>query len=158
MQTEYSAFYDCRLLVCAATVLALLSLAAPALASDEQRSARTEEEILDYPALAKTLRHSSALGLFTKLSLKRQASELFRRARAYHAGRDDVTLGELRARFNRMFDTILNKVRKRDYRLHAKIAASLDSLWETLADPVLFSRASHGRKTAQEAAAETARL
>ena len=93
---------------------------------------------LDLGSLEKRLRETRAIGVFTKLSLKNKVDDLLEEFRAYHEGRGEMPLADLRERFDLLVLKVLSLVQKGDPPLARDIAASREALWRLLADPAKF--------------------
>jgi hypothetical protein len=94
---------------------------------------------LDLSALEQRLKDTSAIGLFTKLSLKNQVDDLVAQFRAFHRGSSPPTLSELRRRFELLVIKVVTLVQDDDPSLAAAISASREALWALLSDPKKFS-------------------
>jgi hypothetical protein len=93
---------------------------------------------LDLKALEKRLKETSAIGVFTKLTLKNQVDDLLARFRAYYEGRARTTLAELRQPYDLLILKVLALLQDGDPALARTIAASREAIWGILADPVKF--------------------
>jgi hypothetical protein len=102
-------------------------------------AAPTAAAPLDLSALEQRLRDTSAIGLFTKLSLKNQVDDLVAQFRAFHQGSSTPTLAELRRRFELLVIKVVSLVQDDDPSLAAAISASREALWALLSDPKKFS-------------------
>src|SRR2546425_782222 len=91
---------------------------------------------LDLPALEKRLRETKAIGVFTKLSLKNQVDDLLDEFRAFHRGRSESTLDELRERYTGLMLKVLSLLQRNDPPLADALAASREAIWTMLTDPV----------------------
>jgi hypothetical protein len=127
---------------------ALLVLAACALASaraDEPPAPETPAApaqaaaTLDLPTLEQRLRSTSAIGIFTKLSIKNQVDDLIAQFRAYHAGQPTPTLRQLRERFELLVLKVVTLLQDDDPALAAAVTASRDAIWAVLTDPKKFA-------------------
>lgn len=99
---------------------------------------REESAALDLKSLERRLRETSAIGVFTKLSLKNQVDDLLEEFRTFHQGRAAATLVELRERFDLLVLKVLSLLQDSDVALARDIAASREALWSHLADPAKF--------------------
>lgn len=95
---------------------------------------------LDLPALEKRLRETKAVGVLTKLSLKNQVDDLLDEFRAFHRGRSESTLDELRERYTGLMVKVLSLLQRNDPPLADALAASREAIWTVLTDPVRFSK------------------
>lgn len=94
---------------------------------------------LDLTALEKRLRDTSAIGTFTKLSLKNQVDDLLEQFAAFHGGRSQVQLTTLREGFDLLLLKVLSLLQDKDPALARDIGASREALWNVLADPAKFA-------------------
>jgi hypothetical protein len=95
---------------------------------------------LDLEGLEKRLRETSAIGVFTKLSLKNQVEDLLEEFQKFHDGDRTEPLPRLRERFNLLLMKVLSLLQEDDPALAAEISASREALWAVLADPQKFAR------------------
>lgn len=93
---------------------------------------------LDFKALEQRLRDTSAIGLFTKLSLKNQVDDLLNSFRGYHAGRLPPTLDELHERYDGILLKVVTLLQGDDAGLASAIAASRGAIWERLSNRESF--------------------
>jgi len=101
--------------------------------SVQQRAA-----ILDLTALEKRLRDTSAIGVFTKLSLKNEVDDLLERFRSFHAGHGGATLAKLREGYDLLVLKVVALLQDKDTALARDISTSREALWSLLADPAKF--------------------
>jgi len=94
--------------------------------------------IVDLTGLEKRLRETSAIGLFTKLSLKNQVDDLLVRFRAFHEGRGGATLAKLRENYDLLVLKVVSLLQDKDAPLARDLVSSKEALWNLLADPVKF--------------------
>lgn len=99
---------------------------------------QTAPTSLELESLKRRLRETSAIGFFTKLSLKNQLDDLLEAFHAYHAGSHDISLPQLCERFNLLFLKILALLQDDDAALAQDLAASRYALWDLLSDPQQF--------------------
>jgi hypothetical protein len=133
-----------RLRIAAPAALALLGLAVrPAVRADEPplppAPAAAPAAPLDLPTLEERLRDTSAIGLFTKLSIKNQVDDLIAQFRAFHAGRRSPTLAQLRERFELLVLKVVTLLQDDDPALASAVTASREALWAVLSDPKKFA-------------------
>ena len=95
---------------------------------------------LDLNSLKERLKDTSAIGLFTKLSLKNQVDDLLSQLRAYHAKKATLSLGELRQRYDLLLLKLLSLLQDGDPPLAAAISQSRESIWSILSDPQQFAK------------------
>ena len=93
---------------------------------------------LDLAALEKRLKETSAIGVFTKLTLKNQVDDLLNRFRAYYGGRAKTTLAELRQPYDLLILKVLALLQDGDPSLARAVADSREAMWGILADPAKF--------------------
>jgi len=97
---------------------------------------------LDLSSLEKRLRDTSAIGVFTKLSLKNQVDDLLEQFTVFHGGRSQVKLATLREGFDLLLLKVLSLLQDKDPALARDVSASREALWNLLADPVKFGNLS----------------
>jgi len=107
------------------------SAAAPP--SGQERAA-----IHDLTSLEKRLRDTSAIGVFTKLSLKNEVDDLLERFRTFHEGRGGTTLAKLRENYDLLVLKVVALLQDKDSALARDISTSREALWNLLKDPVKF--------------------
>jgi hypothetical protein len=93
---------------------------------------------LDLATLEKRLRETSAIGMFTKLSLKNQVDDLLQQFRGFHSKQSTTPLSELRQRYESLLNKVLGLLRG-DPNLAQAIAASREAIWGILVDPQKFT-------------------
>jgi hypothetical protein len=113
-------------------------------AADEQKG---RGATLDLKSLERRLRETSAIGFFTKLSLKNQVDDLVERFRAFHNGTSSTTIKDLREGYNLLLFKVLSLLQDDDPILFRDIAASREALWDLLADPKKFRSLSKEAKS-----------
>ncbi len=94
---------------------------------------------LDLTALETRLKETSAIGVFTKITLKNQVDDLLDQFRAYYQGRARTTLAELRQPYDRLLLKVLSLLQDGDPELARAIVMSREAIWSILADPVKFA-------------------
>lgn len=94
---------------------------------------------VDLPSLEKQLRETDAIGLFTKITLKNQIDDLVNQFREYHGKRREISLAELRQRYDMLLLKLLSLLQDKDPPLAHTIVASRDTIWSMLTDPHKFS-------------------
>jgi hypothetical protein len=117
-------------------VVVAAKAAKPAAAPEKPAAAPT----LDLAALEKRLKDTSAIGVFTKLTLKNQVDDLLQRFRAFYAGSSKATLAELRQPYDSLILKVLTLLQDGDPSLASAIRSSREAIWAILADPVKFSK------------------
>ena len=93
---------------------------------------------LDLAALEKRLKETSAIGVFTKLTLKNQVDELLNQFRAHYEGRVRTTLTLLRQPYDLLILKMLSLLQDRDPTLAGAVADSREAIWGILSDPDKF--------------------
>ena len=93
---------------------------------------------LDLATLETRLKETSAIGVFTKLTLKNQVDDLLNRFRAYYGGRAKTTLAELRQPYDLLILKVLALLQDGDPSLARAVADSREAMWGILADPAKF--------------------
>lgn len=95
---------------------------------------------LDLTSLEQRLRNTSAIGLFTKLSLKNQVDDLLAQFKAFHQGQSHTTLSALRQNYELLLVKVISLLQDRDASLAAAISASREAIWAILVDPKKFNQ------------------
>lgn len=95
---------------------------------------------LDLASLKKRLQETKAIGFFTKLSLKNHVDDLLEQFRAFHEGRGEITLAELREQYDLLLLKVLSLLQDSNPLLACDISASREVLWSLLADPAKFRK------------------
>lgn len=95
---------------------------------------------LDLVSLEQRLRDTRAIGVFTKLSLKNQVDDLLGQFRAYHKKETQISLADLRQRYNLLLIEVLTLLQDNDAPLAAAISSSREGIWLILADPEKFAK------------------
>jgi hypothetical protein len=98
----------------------------------------TPKPQLDFKAMEQRLRDTSAIGVFTKLSIKNQVDDLLKAFRGYHAGRTPPTLDDLHQRYDGLLLKVVTLVQNDDADLAASISASRGAIWERLSNRESF--------------------
>ena len=94
---------------------------------------------LDLTALKERLKATKAIGLMTKLTLKNQVDDLLDRFRGHYAGKDSVTMQQLRQSYDLLMMKVLSLLQDKDQMLASDIVASREVIWGLLADPRKFA-------------------
>ena len=94
---------------------------------------------LDLAALKERLKATKAIGLMTKLTLKNQVDDLLDRFRGHYAGKDTVTMQQLRQSYDLLMMKVLPLLQDKDQMLASDIVASREVIWGLLADPKKFA-------------------
>jgi hypothetical protein len=93
---------------------------------------------LDLAALEKRLKETSAVGVFTKLTLKNQVDDLLERFKAHYDGRAKTTLAQLRQPYESLIFKMLAALQDGDPSLAKAVADSREAIWAILSDPNKF--------------------
>jgi hypothetical protein len=94
---------------------------------------------LDLDALKEEVRSTSAIGLFTKITLKNQVDDLLDDFRDYHKGKSKLTKTDLRRAYDLLLMKVLSLLQDKDPRLASSIVASREVIWGLLEDPKKFA-------------------
>lgn len=84
------------------------------------------------------LRDTSAIGVFTKLSIKNQVDDLLKSFSGYHAGHVPPTLDQLHQRYDGLLLKVVTLIQDDDATLAASISASRAAIWEILSNRESF--------------------
>ena len=95
---------------------------------------------LNLADLEQRLRQTSAIGVFTKLSLKNQVDDLLNAFRALYKGPNKHPTVELRQRYDQLLLKVLTLLQDGDPPLAAAISSSREAIWSILADPDKFAK------------------
>jgi hypothetical protein len=98
----------------------------------------TPKPQLDFKAMEQRLRDTSAIGVFTKLSIKNQVDDLLKAFGGYHAGRTPPTLDDLHQRYDGLLLKVVSLVQNDDPTLASSISASRSAIWERLSNRESF--------------------
>jgi hypothetical protein len=112
--------------------------AAPAPPAQSAAPSPQQAAIGDLTSLEERLRDTSAIGVFTKLSLKNEVDDLLDRFRAFHDGHGGATLAKLRESFDLLVMKVVSLLQDKDAPLARDVFSSREALWNLLADPVKF--------------------
>ena len=103
-------------------------------------SARTDSTpTLNLGALEQRLRDTSAIGLFTKLSLKNQVDDLLKQFRGFHDKQSATPLSDLRQRYDSLLNKVLSLLQSGDPDLAKAVSTSREAIWGILSDPQKFA-------------------
>jgi len=94
---------------------------------------------LDLNALEQRLRDTHAIGVFTKLSLKNQVDDLLAQFKAFHQGRSQLTLAQLRQKYEVLLLKVISLLQDDDPALASAVSSSREALWNVLTDPKKFA-------------------
>ena len=95
---------------------------------------------LDLSGLEQRLRDTSAIGVFTKLSLKNQVDDLLAQFRGFYKGQAKVPLAQLRQRYELLLLKVVSLIQDADQQLASAIDSSREAIWDILADPEKFAK------------------
>jgi hypothetical protein len=101
-------------------------------------AAKPPQPQLDFKAMEQRLRDTSAIGVFTKLSIKNQVDDLLKAFRGYHSGKIPPTLDELHQRFDGLLLKVVTLIQNDDATLASSISASRGAIWERLSNKESF--------------------
>ncbi len=90
-------------------------------------------------ALKEEVKSTSAIGVFTKLTLKNQVDDLLDELRDYHKGRSKLTKTDLRRSYDLLLMKVLSLLQDKDPKLASSIVSSREAIWGLLADPKKFA-------------------
>jgi hypothetical protein len=110
----------------------------PAFVATAPPAPSTPKPQLDFKAMEQRLRNTSAIGVFTKLSIKNQVDDLLKAFRGYHAGRTPPTLDDLHQRYDGLLLKVVSLVQDDDPNLASSISASRSAIWERLSNRESF--------------------
>jgi hypothetical protein len=94
---------------------------------------------LDLKQLEQRLRDTSAIGVFTKLSLKNQVDDLLAQFKAYHGGQSSLTLTQLRQKYEVLLLKVVTLLQDSDPSLANAVSSSREAIWGVLTDPNKFA-------------------
>jgi len=112
--------------------------APPTEAAPTRPASPTASTTLDLGSLERRLRETTAIGVFTKLSLKNQVDDLLDEFREFHKTRDRSMLTRLRQAYDLLLLKVLSLLQDGDPVLARDIASSREALWSILTDPDKF--------------------
>ena len=95
---------------------------------------------VDFDDLIKRISDTKAIGILTKLSLKREIDGFEADLETFHDGKSSSSLDELRERYDLLVHKLLGLLQEKDADLARDIAGARDILWAKLADPEEFRR------------------
>jgi hypothetical protein len=114
--------------------------AAPAPSAPKPAAPSTPKvSALDLETLKEQLKGTKAIGVFTKLTLKNQVDDLLDRFRDHYAGKNKVTMSELRRSYDLLMMKVLSLIQDKDQKLATDIVASREAIWGLLADKEKFA-------------------
>jgi hypothetical protein len=108
-------------------------------ASEPQIVVTQAAPALDLKTLEERLRGTRAIGIFTKITLEDQVTDLLDRFREYYKGRATLTMRELRLSYDLMLMKVLSLLQDEDQTLASAIVSSRGAIWALLADPATFA-------------------
>jgi hypothetical protein len=94
---------------------------------------------LDLKALKEQLKDTSAIGFFTKITLKNQVDDLLDEFRGYYQGKSKRTKTDLRRSYDLLILKVLSLLQDEDQKLASAVVASREAIWDLLADPEKFA-------------------
>ncbi|HEY2967189.1 MAG TPA: hypothetical protein VGK75_02380 [Casimicrobiaceae bacterium] len=93
----------------------------------------------DLTSLEQRLKETHAIGVLAKIALRNQVDDLLSQFRAFHNGKVNTTLVELRRPYDLLVLKVLWLLRDNDPSLAAALVASREALWGILSDPAKFA-------------------
>lgn len=93
-----------------------------------------EEEVVDLHLLAEMLADTAAVGLITKIKLKRDIDQMISRLENYHKGKRRFTLNQLEEQYNMLLMKIAAYLQDKDLLLHRHLCNAWTDIWEDLRD------------------------
>ena len=102
-------------------------------------SRAAEPSIRDLNALEAQLRATTAIGIFTKISIKNQVDDLMKQFREYHEGKTTRTMTELRWSYDLLIMKVLLLLQDTDHTLASAIVSSREAIWIVLSDQNEFA-------------------
>jgi hypothetical protein len=113
-------------------------LSLPAIAHEPSRPRGgcppVEEEIVDLQLLSNMLADTKAIGLFTKLGLKRDIEKVLLRLKKFHDGKSKFTLEQLEEQYDLLLMKIAIHLQDNDLTLHKHLCNAWLTIWEDLRD------------------------
>ncbi len=113
-------------------------LSLPAIAHEPSRPRGgcppVEEEIVDLQLLGNMLADTKAIGLFTKLSLKKDIEKVLLRLNKFHDGKSKFTLEQLEEQYDLLLMKIAIHLQDNDLALHTHLCNAWLTIWEDLRD------------------------
>ena len=100
------------------------------------------EPPLDVAALKTRLRDTNAIGVFTKLALKKQVDDLLQQFRTHYLNGQKTGNAALRQSYDMLVLKVLALIQDNDPSLARTIAGSREAIWGILADPEQFNSTS----------------
>jgi hypothetical protein len=111
----------------AATPGQLASLQVPGIESPSRN--------IDLDALETKISKTDAIDIFAKLQLKNRIDSLTDEVGQIQSGQSDISLAELKLRFEQFFHSTVALLRKGDPSLADELVMSRDALWRVLTQP-----------------------
>jgi hypothetical protein len=93
-----------------------------------------EEEIVDLQLLGDMLADSKAIGIFTKLGLKRDIEKVLSRLNKFHDGKSKFSLEQLQEQYDLLLMKIAIHLQDKDLALHKHLCNAWLVIWEDLRD------------------------
>ena len=98
------------------------------------------QQTLDLSALEAQLGATTAIGVFTKISLKNQVDDLMKQIRDHHEGKTTRTMTELHQSYNLLIMKMLSLLQDTDQMLASDIVFSRQAIWRLLSDQKSFAK------------------
>jgi hypothetical protein len=115
------------------------ALAALALMTLLAMAPRAHAAELDVATLRARLHDTAAIGLVTKLALKRDIERLLGEIADFHAGRAATTLDAIHTEYRSLLEHTVHLLERGETDLARDLAESSDHLWNELTDPRSFA-------------------
>jgi len=112
----------------------------PETANKAARAQPAAPPTLDLASLEKRLKETSAIGVFTKLTLKNQVDDLLGQFRAYYQGKLKTSLSELRQPYDLLILKVMTLLQDGDPSLATAVRESHEAIWGILSDRDRFSK------------------
>jgi hypothetical protein len=120
--------------------LALLLASPGGLAQQQGDESNGIQDSFHPKQLADRVKRSKSLGGMTKLSLKKDYDRLLKMTRAYHEGDEDISLEQLRDRYDVMYHRLKTLLQDKDEEFTRFIHESKDIFWLSLSDEEQFAK------------------
>ena len=119
--------------------LVLFTFSLIGLAQQSGSNDSTTGNDFDLDTLIDRVSHSKSLGIFTKLSLKKDIDQLLKNIRDHHGGTGDSSLEQLRERYDVMVHKLVVLLQEKDKELVKSIDDGRDKIWAILSDEKKFA-------------------
>jgi hypothetical protein len=85
------------------------------------------------------LKATSAIGVFTKISLKNQVDDLMKKFGDYYHGKAKTSMPELRRSYDLLIMKVVTLLQDSDSKLASEVVSSREAIWALLSDPKKFA-------------------